>query len=82
MISNINTAGRYIVVNKYREEHGENATVSLSPEAELIFQWATIKMAAEQRWAELAKEYPAVADAVENLKRAREQLEVVVELVK
>jgi len=82
LISNINTAGRYIVVNKYREEHGENAGISLSPEADIILTWAGEKMAAEQRWAELAKEYPAVADAVENLKQAREQLEVVVQLVK
>ena len=82
MISNINTAGRYIVVNKYREEHGDNATVSLSPEAELIFQWATIKMAEDLRIAKLAETNPTVADAAQALKTAEEQLRVVVALVK
>lgn len=82
MISNINTAGRYIIVNKYREEHGENATVSLSAEAELIFQWATIKMAEDLRIAKLAETNPTVADAAQTLKTAEEQLRVVMSLVK
>ena len=82
MISNINTAGRYIVVNKYREEHGENATVSLTPEAELIFQWATVKMAEDLRITQLSLTNPTVADAAQALKTAEEQLRVVVALVK
>jgi len=82
MISNINTAGRYIVVNKYQEQHRENATVSLSPEAELIFQWATIKMAEDLRIAKLAETNPTVADAAQALKTAEEQLRVVVALIK
>ena len=82
MISNINTAGRYIIVNKYREEHGENATVSLSAEAELIFQWATIKMAEDLRIAKLAETNATVADAAQALKTAEEQLRVVMALVK
>lgn len=82
MISNINTAGRYIVVNKYRDEHGENATVRLSAEAELIFQWATIKMAEDLRITQLSLTNPTVADAAQALKTAEEQLRVVVALVK
>ena len=82
MISNINTAGRYIVINKYREEHGENATVSLSPEAEIIFQWATLKMAEDLRIAKLAEANSTVADAVAAVKTAEEQLRIVVALVK
>ena len=82
MITNINAAGRYIACHKYQEQHGENVGISLTPEADIILTWAGEKMAAEHRWAELAREYPAVADAVENLKQAREQLEVVVQLVK
>ena len=82
MISNINTAGRYIVVNKYREEHGENVTVSLSSDAEFIFQWATVKMAEDLRIAKLAETNPTVADAAQALKTAEEQLRVVMALVK
>ena len=82
MISNINTAGRYIVVNKYREEHGENVNISLTPEAELIFQWATIKMAEDLRIAKLAETNATVADAAQALKTAEEQLRVVMALVK
>ena len=82
MISNINTAGRYIVVNKYHEERGENVTVSLSSDAKLIFQWAEMKMLEEQRIAELARTNPTVADAAQVLKTAEEQLRVVMYLVK
>jgi hypothetical protein len=82
MISNINQAGRYIVIHKYREEHGDNATVSLTPEAEIILEWAAKKIANEERIRELAKTNVAVADAVEALNTANEQLKMIVELVK
>ena len=49
MITNINSVGRYITASKYREEHGDNVAISLTPEAELIFQWATVKMAEDLR---------------------------------
>ena len=82
MITNIGGGGRYITISKYNEQHGENATISLSPEAELIFQWATIKMAEDLRIAKLAETNAAVADAAQALKTAEEQLRVVMALVK
>ena len=82
MITNINSVGRYITASKYREEHGDNVAISLTPEAELIFQWATVKMAEDLRIAKLAETNPTVADAAQALKTAEEQLRVVVALVK
>lgn len=81
MITNIGTASRFIALSKYREEHGENVTVALSPEAEIILQWASARMKEEQRIKQLAETNPAVADAANAVKRAEEQLRVVMELV-
>ena len=82
MITNVNTVSRYVALSKYREEHGDNVSISLSPEAEIILEWAAKKMANEERIRELAETNPAVADAVEALHTANEQLRVVVELVR
>lgn len=44
-------------------------------------QWARRKMEEEKRLAELAKQYPAVADAAAAVARAQEQLDIVTTLV-
>ncbi len=82
MIANINGGGRYIVLNKYNEQHGENVNVMLTPEADIILEWASRKMVEEQRITELARTNATVADAVVALKTAEEQLRVVMALVK
>ena len=82
MITNIGGGGRYITISKYNEQHGENVNISLTPEAELIFQWAAIKMAEDLRITQLSLTNPTVADAAQALKTAEEQLRVVVALVK
>ena len=56
--------------------------VSLSNEAIDILNWAKQKIADEQRLAELAKTNPGVADAIYNLKKAQEQVDIMVTLVK
>ena len=61
---------------------GDTGTVSLTTEAESILLWAQAKMIEEHRIRDLAKTNPSVADAAEALKRAEEQLRVVVALVK
>lgn len=82
MITNINAPGRYIFVSKYQEQHGENATIGLSPEADIILEWAAKKMDQEQQIERLARTNPAVADAANALKTAEEQLRIVMALVK
>jgi len=82
MISNINTNGRFMNTSKYREEHGENVTISLTGAADAILVWAEMKMLEERRIAELAITNPTVADAAQALKTAEEQLRVVMALVK
>ena len=61
---------------------GNTATVSLTPQAVSILDWAEKKMIEEQRIEELARSNPTVADAAEALRAAEEQLRVVVALVK
>ena len=82
MITNINPASRYILLNKYNEQHGENVNVGLTAEAEIILEWAAKKMREEQRIQELARTNPTVADAADAVKTAQEQLRMVVALVK
>ena len=82
MITNINSSGRYITCYKYQEQHGESVNLGLSPEADIILEWASKQMKEEQRRAELAQTNATVADAVESVRKAEEQLRVVMELVK
>jgi hypothetical protein len=56
--------------------------VSLSNEAIDILNWAKQKMTDEHLLAELAKTNPGVADAIDNLKKAQEQVDIMVTLVK
>jgi hypothetical protein len=82
MISNINTNGRFMNTSKYRDEHGENVTISFNGQTEAILIWAEMKMLEERHIAILAKTNPTVADAAQSLKTAEEQLRMVMELLK
>lgn len=82
MITTINTGSPFISIYKYQEQHGENASISLSQEGEAIMAWAREKMMEEQRLERLAKTNPTVADAIAAVKTAEEQLRMVVALVK
>ena len=82
MITNVGGGGKYIIISKYNEQHGENVNIMLSPVAELILDWAEMKMLEEQRVTALALINPTVADAVAAVKTAEEQLQVVMALVK
>ena len=77
MITNINGGGRYIMISKYQEQHGENVNIMLTPEADIILEWAAKKMKEEQRIQELAKNNPTIADAVDTVNRAKEQLDMI-----
>ena len=58
------------------------ASVGLDPVAQEAVDWAKRKMQEEKDLLQLSKENPAVQIALENLKRAREQLDVTIILSK
>lgn len=51
-------------------------TVELSPHVQAVVAWAQTKMAEESRLRELAAKHPTVADALEAVKRAEEQVQI------
>ena len=56
-------------------------TIELAPHVQAVVNWAQIKMAEEARLRELAAKHPAVADALEAVARAEEQVRIVTALV-
>lgn len=57
------------------------ATVNLNYEAQMLLDWAREKRNEELRLQELAAQHPTVADAVDAVKRAEEQVKIVAALV-
>lgn len=60
---------------------GSYPTVELAPHVQAVVNWAQIKMAEEAKIQELAAKHPTVADALEAVKKAKEQLTIVTRLV-
>lgn len=58
------------------------ASVQLDEEATRILDWAKSAMNEEMKIKQLAHDHPAIAAAHENVKRAREQLEITIMLSK
>ena len=56
-------------------------TVELSPHVQAVVAWAQTKMAEESRIRELAAKHPAVADALEAVAKAEEQVRIIAALV-
>lgn len=50
--------------------------LNLTPEAIEILNWAKTKMSLEQRAIELARKNPSIADALEQVRRAEQELQV------
>lgn len=59
-----------------------SASISLSHEAERALTWAIQKQREEQELERLSREHPAVQAALENLRKAEEQLKITVILSK
>lgn len=73
--------GLEVSVNgQWSKYYGNTATVALSGQAETILMWAEAKMQEEQRIKELAKTNPSIADAAMALKKAEDQLRLVMTL--
>ena len=79
---NGNTASVEIYDGSYWQILTSVQDVNLSPLANEILDWAKNKMQEEQQRKQLAITYPAVAAALENLKRAEEQLQTTIHLSK
>ena len=58
------------------------ATVMLKPEYSVVLDWAAKKMHEEKEMQALAEKHPAIADLVEAVEKAKEQLRMTAALVK
>jgi hypothetical protein len=58
------------------------ATVMLKPEYSIILNWTAKKMQEEKEMQALAEKHPAIADLVEAVEKAKEQLRMTAALVK
>jgi hypothetical protein len=58
----------------------DNITVGMTTLAEEAITWAIERCAQEKRWAELAQQHPAVADAIAARDRAEAALNIVAKL--
>ena len=58
------------------------ATVMLKPEYAVVLDWAAKKMQEEKEMQALAEKHPAIADLVEAVEKAKEQLRMTAALVK
>jgi hypothetical protein len=58
----------------------DSITVGMTARAESALAWAIERQAQEKRWAELAQQHPAVADALAARQRAEAALSVVARL--
>ena len=64
------------------EYRGAHATVDLNSRAQSIMRWAEEKMLREEELTKLAEENPSVATAIENVKKAEDQLDLISTLAK
>jgi hypothetical protein len=56
--------------------------IDLNPETQSLLAWARKKRDQEQELERLVQNYPALADARENLERAQEQLDMLATLAR
>lgn len=67
--------------NSWISMSGAWPTIELSPHVQAVVNWAQCKMAEETRLQQLAAKHPSVADALEAVKKAEEQVQIVAALV-
>ena len=58
-----------------------HVNIQLSPEAEMLLNWAKEQKLKEDRIADLSKKYPQLKDAFDAADKATEQLEILLNLV-
>jgi hypothetical protein len=62
--------------------HGKTADIQVSGDVQLAVNWAKKKIAEELEWEKLAETNDAVKIALENMKKAKQQLDITAKLVK
>jgi len=67
--------------SSWQELNMPHASVGLNPDAEAAIEWVQRQMAEEKRLEALARQHPAVADAMEAVEKAQEQVRIVAALV-
>ena len=68
--------------NLWQQMYGKTADIQLSPQIQAVMNWANQKMTEESEWEKLAKTNDAVKIALENMKKAKQQLDITAKLVK
>ncbi len=68
--------------NNWIQMQMPDVMIDLNPEAQSLLAWARKKRDQEQELERLVKNYPALADARENLERAQEQLDMLATLAR
>ena len=68
--------------NLWQQMYGKTADIQLSPQIQAVINWANLKMAEESEWERLATTNDAVKIALENMKKAKQQLDITAKLVK
>jgi len=79
-----NTSGQRLEVydgSSWQELNMPHVSVGLNPDAEAAIEWAHRQMTEERRLRVLAKDHPALADALAAVEKAEEQVKVVAALV-
>ena len=66
----------------WRMMSGSSASVGINPDAEQAISWALTKMAEERELQQLAEKNAAVKIALENVEKAKQQLQVTAKLAK
>lgn len=68
--------------NIWMQIYGQTADIAISPQVQVVVDWANKKIAEESEWEKLAKTNDAVKIALENMKKAKQQLDITAKLVK
>lgn len=79
---NGNNSSVEIYDGSYWQQCNSFQEINLTPQANEVLDWAKKKMQEEHQRHQLATTRPAIAAALENLKRAEEQLEITIHLSK
>ena len=68
--------------NLWQQMYGKTADIQISPQIQAVVAWANQKMAEELEWEKLATTNEAVKIAMEQMKKARMNLDITAKLVK
>ena len=68
--------------NVWLQLHGKSVDINLNGDAIAAVEWAKKQMREEMEWEKLAVTNEAVKIALENMKKARQQLDITAKLVK